>query len=72
MALDHPRPPCPTCGTPGLRILYGLPLDVDFVREHEGDIVIGGCVIPENPPTHKCPECHTSWIDDKTDVFEAW
>ena len=50
---------CPECGElAGVRIVWGLPGPDDMQRT---DVVFGGCVLPPDPPDHRCQECGHSW-----------
>jgi hypothetical protein len=49
----------------GVRIVYGLPSSEAFEAEERGEIVLGGCLIEEDEPTHACKECGWQWNEDK-------
>ena len=52
---------CDRCGTTGTRIVYGLPtVDTESVAQR-GEIVLGGCRVEVNQPTHSCPKCKVRW-----------
>jgi hypothetical protein len=58
--VDAPGVACPTCGEQaGRPILWGMPgFDVIAAQEAgEIDIEIGGCVVFEDDPTHRCTSC---------------
>ena len=53
---------CPNCGAvAGVPIVYGLPGRDAFEAEQRGELVLGGCVIEEDAPTHQCVECGDRW-----------
>ena len=49
---------CPACGRPGIPIVYGLPGPETFVAAERGEVVIGGCCIAIENPTHECAAGH--------------
>ena len=52
---------CDRCGTTGTRIVYGLPtVDTESVARR-GEIVLGGCRVEDNQPTHSCSNCKAHW-----------
>ena len=51
-------PTCPTCGAPGVLIVYGMPGPELFNAAERGEILIGGCVITGDDPTHGCAAGH--------------
>lgn len=52
---------CERCGTTGTRIVYGLPtVDTESVAQR-GEIVLGGCRVEVNQPTHSCSNCKARW-----------
>jgi len=55
-------PTCPKCGSDSvLLIVYGLP-GPDLMEEgRAGRVVLGGCVITGEDPTHACRECGVRW-----------
>lgn len=56
-----PRRPitvCPTCGGAGVPIAYGLPGPEMSGAAERGEIVLGGCVVWDDQPTHECPSHH--------------
>lgn len=56
--LESAEEELPHCGNPDVvRIVYGYPLGDDFEREQRGEIVLGGCVIGPESPTHVCRAC---------------
>lgn len=53
---------CPKCGAvAGVPLVYGLPGCDAFEAEQRGELVLGGCVIEEDAPTHQCVECGDRW-----------
>lgn len=51
-------PSCPVCGLPGAPIAYGYPSPEMFRARDRGEVVLGGCVIEPEMPTHECPVGH--------------
>lgn len=53
---DDPRMiACPMCGTTEpLDIVYGLPSNEMMDAASEGAIVLGGCIIGDDPPAYRC------------------
>ena len=53
---------CPSCGTKGVTIFFGLPSEEGFAAIDRGEYVTGGCM--PNPEVNVgCPECGTKWLD---------
>ncbi len=50
------NPPCPECGTPTRRIVYGLPGEELFAAAARGEVALGGCLV--RPQRWRCPACH--------------
>ena len=48
--------PCPTCGEPGVRIVYGYPGGALVRAAARGLVVLGGCTY--RAATHRCPHGH--------------
>jgi hypothetical protein len=49
---------CPTCGAPGVRIVYGYPDVALFESGQRGEVIIGGCVVSDDDATHGCANGH--------------
>ncbi len=70
---------CPRCGAfaPMLPILFGFPWFVAGEAQERGEIVLGGCVVTGEDPTHRCSACGEDVIldldgaDDATSSFSA-
>jgi hypothetical protein len=46
---------CPECNTRAAPVVYGLPSRGMFEAAQRGEIVLGGCCLPQNgTPTHSC------------------
>lgn len=56
---------CPTCGARGVPIVYGMPGIELFEKAERGEIVLGGCVIDGEMPTHACEGEHR-WSETAT------
>jgi hypothetical protein len=54
-------PTCPVCGEPGVLIVYGMPGPDLFEAAERGEVLIGGCVITGDDPTHGCAAGH-EWM----------
>lgn len=53
---------CPVCKTKTCRpVLRGLPSGAVFkaIDRGEIDVVLGGCVVSDDDPTHQCSTCGT-------------
>jgi len=48
---------CPTCGKKLTKILYGLPAPETMEEAEEGEIILGGCCVSWDDPTHYCKNC---------------
>ena len=48
---------CPMCGGRLIPILYGMPTHDAVEAAKRGEIILGGCVVAPDDPTHGCPEC---------------
>ncbi|MFO1407264.1 MAG: hypothetical protein U1F08_07005 [Steroidobacteraceae bacterium] len=46
----------------GVRILYGYPTEEAFLAEQRGELVLGGCMMEVDDPTHACTECGERWV----------
>lgn len=57
---------CPRCSRTGVPIIYGMPDPHLVDLAGRGEVVLGGCVIPPEPPTTTCPRCHELWGVDGT------
>lgn len=60
-------PTCPTCGAPGVPIIYGMPGPELVDAAERGEVVIGGCFITGDDPTHTCAAGH-EWKVSRADV----
>jgi hypothetical protein len=60
--LNESRPqPCERCGRPSLPIVYGLPGPGLMEAAERGAVVLGGCAIEDDQPTHQCAAGHPAW-----------
>ena len=55
---DPSKPPCPECGAPMVRIVYGYPTAETFERSTRGEFALGGCVVTGFDATHVCEQGH--------------
>jgi hypothetical protein len=54
---------CPNCTSAAtVEILYGYPGADLEERARHGLVALGGCVIGESEPTHRCLECSHQWL----------
>ena len=51
-------PICPSCGLPGVPILYGYPTEAAMERVCAGLAALGGCVVRPSMHDHACPREH--------------
>lgn len=50
---------CPRCGSYRIvRILYGLPPADVGAAAGRGEVILGGCMVGEDPPEWGCGDCH--------------
>jgi len=49
---------CPTCGNKLIPILYGLPSPEAMEGAEKGEIILGGCCVSWDDPTHHCKKCN--------------
>ena len=56
-------PACPRCGSESVPIVYGMPGFEDFEAADRGGLALGGCIVMDDQPTHRCTneECGTSF-----------
>ncbi|WP_234041002.1 hypothetical protein [Micromonospora coerulea] len=55
-------PACPECGAAGVPLLFGLPVPEAVDAAESGDLALGGCLLPDQPPNWQCPQRHR-WHD---------
>jgi hypothetical protein len=57
---------CPRCGdiAPMVPIVFGYPMPETFEAAKRGEIVLGGCVLSGEDPTHRCSACGRDVIVD--------
>jgi len=51
---------CPHCKSNKVaKIVYGLPMFSEDLEKEltEGKVVLGGCVVPDNPRLYACKDC---------------
>ncbi|CAA9560997.1 MAG: hypothetical protein AVDCRST_MAG70-1662 [uncultured Thermomicrobiales bacterium] len=51
---------CPACAETvrPVPIAYGMPGPEMVAAAERGEILLGGCVVSPDNPTHRCPRCH--------------
>ena len=57
---------CPRCGNyaPMIPMVFGLPTTETFEAAERGDVVLGGCILYGEDPTHRCSACGREVIVD--------
>lgn len=55
---------CPTCGAAAKPIAYGYPGRDLWESSKRGEVVLGGCVISDDDPTHVCERGHR-WREER-------
>jgi len=54
---------CPHCGSSDLvKIVYGLPDVTAGEAAARGEIILGGCCVTDNDPTHHCNDCEKVFL----------
>jgi hypothetical protein len=53
---------CPECGAAGVPLIFGLPAGEAQAAARHGELALGGCTTPLDPPNRQCPQGHR-WID---------
>lgn len=53
----HDTKICPDCGGEIVPIIWGYPADYLLKKDIDGEIYLGGCVIPPNPCNFHCKSC---------------
>ncbi|WP_433826013.1 hypothetical protein ACQP2E_28405 [Actinoplanes sp. CA-015351] len=62
-------PSCPECGTPGVPLLFGLPVPEAIDAADDGDLALGGCVMRDPAPNWQCPQGH-QWRDADEQAYD--
>jgi hypothetical protein len=57
---------CPDCGSAGVPLIFGLPVPEARAAAQNGDLALGGCLMPALPPNWQCPHGHQWHDDDET------
>jgi hypothetical protein len=53
---------CPEChAKEGVDILYGYPSEDTLQSWFKKDVELGGCIVGNEKPTHKCFKCGHQW-----------
>ncbi|MGY1884122.1 hypothetical protein ACI799_02300 [Blastococcus sp. SYSU DS0753] len=53
---------CPECGKEdSIPLVFGLPGFDLFEQAEHGDVVLGGCVMPDRPAAFACRSCGREW-----------
>jgi hypothetical protein len=62
---DRPVPrgtTCPQCGSGDVaQLIWGLPGPELMEKADQGEVVLGGCVVPEQVPHLTCRSCDATW-----------
>jgi len=57
-----PKINCPKCKSEEcVPIAYGFPSERLLERSKKGTVILGGCMVPNNPPTRFCKICKNRW-----------
>lgn len=63
---------CHHCGSKeSAQILYGLPSEEGMAAAGRGEIVLGGCCVSPDDPTHVCRTCGSEWATSAQVVTSA-
>jgi hypothetical protein len=58
---------CPACGSVGVPLLFGLPVEEARRAAQGGELALGGCILPDaEPPNWECGH-HHRWRDGLED-----
>ncbi|MFB9317428.1 hypothetical protein [Cryptosporangium minutisporangium] len=60
---------CPECGAAGVPLLFGLPGPEAMAAAAEGQVALGGCVLPERPADWQCSQWHR-WSEPDQRAWE--
>ena len=53
---------CPKCNiNEAVQILYGYPSVETLKAWHNKEVELGGCIVENEKPTHKCFKCGHQW-----------
>ncbi|MBE6486912.1 MAG: tetratricopeptide repeat protein [Methanosphaera stadtmanae] len=50
---------CPKCGNKLTKIIYGYPTPETMKSADKGEIMLGGCCVSDDSPTHYCKKCNS-------------
>lgn len=57
---------CPRCNEQlGVPIAHGMPGPDMVESASRGEVVLGGCCIDTDSPTHRCKACGHEWIAER-------
>lgn len=60
--MENTKFKCPSCyAKEGVDIVYGYPTDTTLKSWQNKEIELGGCVVSDNDPEHKCLKCGHQW-----------
>jgi len=69
--MTHRR--CPYCGSSNVRrVAYGLPTMEAFERAELDGIEFGGCVLTDDDPRFRCPECRVEWPTEASRLHDRF
>lgn len=57
---------CPECGTSGVPLIFGLPVPAAQEAAQQGELALGGCMMPVRAPNWQCPRGHRWRDEDET------
>jgi hypothetical protein len=58
---------CPECGEVGVPLLFGRPIPEAVAAADDGELALGGCLVPEDPVNWQCPQRHRWHDPDETE-----
>jgi hypothetical protein len=63
-------PTCPECAQPGIPLMFGLPIPEACEAARAGQLALGGCLLPYDPPNWQCPDGHR-WRNADEEMWDA-
>ena len=61
---------CPKCSSyEVVKIVYGYPGNDLIEMSDRGEVVLGGCFIEPNNPTHFCKNCKNEFVHLKDEIL---
>jgi hypothetical protein len=66
-----PKADCPYCGRSSLPVLWGKPSKEGEKWAQEGKVILGGCRMSTNSPSHQCSNGHSFITEEVKKEREA-